>query len=101
MLDQILKVKDKVGILLEKYPETRDSDKVLWLAYCWEYTPLRELFTYEGYSEFSQVVKAKEIPTFESLTRVRRKYQENGKYLGKRRKQKMQNADDMKRWAVG
>ena len=33
MIKDIISIKDKVAYLLENYPATRDSDKMLWLAF--------------------------------------------------------------------
>jgi hypothetical protein len=33
MITDLIKVQDRVEYILSLYPETRDSDKLLWLAY--------------------------------------------------------------------
>lgn len=38
-------------------------------------------------------------PTMESITRCRRKYQESGLYVGENRKERLQEAEDVRLWA--
>ena len=42
MIKDLITIKDKVNYLLEKYPETRDSDKLLWLGYLVVYCNLKK-----------------------------------------------------------
>ena len=52
MLSDLKKVQDKIEYLLQEYPETRDSDKLLWLAYNVRFNSLREVLTKEQYKIF-------------------------------------------------
>lgn len=79
MLKDLNKVQDRVEDILIKYPECRDSDKLLWLAYNCIYNDLKEnLF---GYQAFKTWLLKNNIPMFESLSRARRKIQEHNKDL--------------------
>lgn len=64
-------IADRVKAILSAMPKTRDSDLELWLVYAYKsglkLTP-----------EQQEVIKG--MPSFETITRVRRKLQENGKY---------------------
>lgn len=81
MLSYYVKVQDRVTFLLERYPEVRDSDKLLWLAYNCHFNNLKEV-TYTGkYENFKSWLLREEVPVFESLSRARRKIQETRKDL--------------------
>lgn len=41
MIKDLTKAKERVGHLLKEYPTSRDSDKVLWLAYLVMFHDLR------------------------------------------------------------
>ena len=74
MINDLIKVEDRVLFLLEKYPQTRESDKYLWLAYCVNYCNLKLCVT--DYSRFKNWLLSDDIPVFESLSRARRKIME-------------------------
>lgn len=81
MLSDYVKVQDRVKFLLERYPEVRDSDKLLWLAYNCHFNNLKEV-TYTGkYENFKAWLLREEVPVFESLSRARRKIQEENPEL--------------------
>jgi len=64
-------IKNKVREILEVYPETRDSDKLLYLKY----------FDQIGlHLTDSQKELILTIPAFETLRRYRQKFQELGQY---------------------
>lgn len=103
MLSDLKKVKDRIEAILKAYPETRDSDKLLWLAYNCKHNGLRNLFkgTLE-YHNFKAWLLKDETPVFESLSRARRKHQEEQKCLaGNARHKRLDEADVMRQWAKG
>jgi hypothetical protein len=86
-LHQIIKVQDRVEYLLEKYVETRDSDKLLWLAYNAVFNDLKAHLV--NYNMFRAWLLKPKTPVFESLSRARRKIQEEkielrGQYYSRR-----------------
>lgn len=92
------KTKDRIEWLIKNYEELRDDDKKLWLAYACKYHDLKETLG-DKYKNFKSFLLADDFPTFESVTRIRRKFQEEGKYHGTKRKQKLESAEDMRDWA--
>ena len=74
MLSDLIKVRDKVKHILELVPAARDSDKILWLAYNERFTDI-ELHIGKM-SSFRAWLLSNDVPTFESLSRARRKVQE-------------------------
>ena len=68
----------KVRSVLKDYPETRDSDKLLWLYFNIKYNGLDLIIDGSSQSNisFKQWLLISDVPTFETLTRCRRKLQE-------------------------
>lgn len=71
-------VMSKVKSVLKDYPETRDSDKLLWLYFNIKYNGLDLIIDCGSQDNisFKQWLLKPEVPTFETLTRCRRKLQE-------------------------
>ena len=66
-----MKVSQQVENILAAVPKTRDSDRELWVVYAQKFgVDLTE----------AQVDKIRQMPSLETLTRCRRKLQEQGKY---------------------
>lgn len=65
-------IETRVERLMERYPETRSNDRLLIEAY---------LFKYHGVTSFCQYRKDSDLPTIESITRLRRKIQKAGRCL--------------------
>ena len=61
-------VKDRVEVLLERYPETRESDQVLYAEYVCMYAEFE-------YTELIDKMLSREAPNFETIGRARRKLQ--------------------------
>lgn len=70
MKDDVINVKDAVELILKRDERSRDDDK--WLII----QVLREM----GFNIFIPYEKLKSLPAFESITRCRRKFQEQGLY---------------------
>lgn len=77
MKKDIIKVNEKVESILSRYAETRDSDKKLWLAYNVIYNDLKNVLGEANYYKFRKWLLQEKTPVFESLSRCRRKIQEN------------------------
>jgi len=69
-------IKTKVENCMAKYERTRSSDKALINSVIYEY--YRDKIDENGKISLLDLY---EIPSFESITRCRRKIQEEGKYL--------------------
>lgn len=89
MIKDLWKAKDRVEHLLKEYPATRDSDKILWLAYLVIYHDLKSIIGVKAYEDFKALLLHKETVTMESIRRIRQKHQEGGKYVGEKRKFKL------------
>ncbi len=82
-----------IHILLKEYPPLRDSDRLLWLAYCVKHKGLRSLLGNEVYEKFKKWLLNEKVPAFESITRARRKVQENySEVRGLKYKEKQESA---------
>ena len=76
MIKKMHLLKNKIEAVLAKYPETRDSDKELFIKFAGEYYDCDE-----------EIVRdlLEELPNFESIRRYRQKLQEKRLYQGNRR----------------
>lgn len=97
MIDDINNVQDRVKFILEKYPECRDSDKLLWLAYCCHYNNLKEVVATGRYTNFKDWLMREEIPSFESLSRTRRKMQEDQEELAGNKKVRLKEESKVRK----
>lgn len=86
--------------ILEAYPEARDSDKLLWLAYLVLYCDLKTILGPKAYDDLKKVIMKDSTPTMETVRRVRQKIQENGHFQGKKRAERMQEAHNVKSWVL-
>jgi hypothetical protein len=100
MSESLKTVKDKVGEILKDQPETRDSDKLLWLAYMNEFHNMREVVGEKAYLFLENLILSESTPTMESIRRVRQKYQESGLYVGKHRDDRIKEAESVEDWVL-
>lgn len=102
MIKDVLTIKEKVELLLSKYPETRDSDKLLWLAFMVTYHNLKSTMNEETYIRFKTLLLNNDTPVMESVRRVRQKFQENGKYPPTNKTAQARNEEQtaMRGWAL-
>jgi len=86
-MDNIKRVEDVVRRILEKYPEARNSDNILYSYVINSYNP-------EALSQplgiYLRYFKDLHIPRFETAARCRRKLQEKNPNL--------RGSDDVRRW---
>ena len=69
-------ISSRVYYLLGKFTDLRDDDKKLWFAYCEQFLNLHAtLKTADPHLFYNWLIKS-EVPTFESISRCRRKLQE-------------------------
>jgi len=100
MINDLIKQKERVEFVLEKYPSTRDSDKLLWLAYLVIFHDLKNVLGEEHYELLKSVVMDKTCPTMESIRRLRQKFQEGGKFVGTKREVKLREESLVREWAI-
>lgn len=100
MLKDLVNIKDKVQYVLENYPKTQDNDKLLWLAVMVVNYDLREVLGENAYLNFKSWLLKNDIPTFESVTRIRRKFQEANLYVGTKRNHRLNEEGLVRDWAT-
>lgn len=93
MIKDLVKAKDRVEFLLEKLPAARDCDKTLWLAYLVMYHGLRKKLGDEAYEALKETLFDKDTCTMESIRRMRQKFQEEGKFIGRKRALRLEEAE--------
>ena len=90
MIKDIENVRVVVREVLENNIVARDCDKTLWLEVMRCYRRLDLKFIRPGkrltWAGFRKFMLEDGTPPFESITRARRKIQEEGEFLGKKRK---------------
>lgn len=96
----------KVEKILEEHPECRDSDNRLWLTYLTLHHSLRKNMIDKPELAFETLVLTlmdKETASFETISRVRRKIQGDGKFLAKEgvRKGRSKNQENVSNWSLG
>jgi len=74
--EKLRTIKQRVEFILANYPLTRNNDLYLWIIYLRTFSP--EASRYIRYLPYDVFEK---FPSFETITRIRRKLQEEGKYL--------------------
>jgi hypothetical protein len=98
VVSQIETCYQRVEKILEANPRTQDCDWTLYITYLKTYhevvdsMPLRMVTI--------KVLNDKDIPSYEGVTRARRKIQEGGKFLGTKRKERLAEAPAVSEWAV-
>lgn len=93
MSEGILTCKGKVTSILSEHEETRDSDKLLWLAYLCKHHDLKNKIGWISYAQLKAVIMDDNTPTMESVRRVRQKLQEDGKFVGKNRRTRLKESE--------
>lgn len=99
MIEGLKTCKDKVREIMEKYPVTRDSDKLLWLAYMVKHHGLREKLGNTAYEVLKEVFMSEETPAMESIRRVRQKIQEQ-ELQGKLMAERLEQSSEVEKWAL-
>ena len=90
---------EKVKHILEQYPETRDDDMKLYSIFCYQESKVtksvsfyRATWNHRDY----------DLPSYESVSRARRKVQESESSLqGKRRKSRKNEAEKYRKYYGG
>jgi len=98
MISHLNKAKDRVAYLLDKHPSTRDSDKVLWLAYLATFHDLKNQLGEIPYNKFKEILYSENACSMESVRRVRQKYQEDGLFIGTKRSLKLKEETNVREW---
>lgn len=80
--------KNRVEHLLLNYPALRDCDIQLWLGYLVMFHGMKDRLneSSDPYEEFCDIVLDKDVPAIETIRRSRQLFQQNGLYLGDRKK---------------
>lgn len=100
MLTDLIQVQDRIKFLLERYPEVRDNDKLLWLAYNCHFTHLKEVVATGEYKNFRDWMLKEDVPVFESLSRARRKVQEENSELAGDKQKRLKEEKKVRRAMV-
>ena len=83
---------ERVRHLLEKYPETRDDDVLLYYTYLHQHSKVEGMMFI--WNDFLNIMRA--CPAPESIRRCRQKIQEGGEFLGQKRLKRLAEQDKVK-----
>ena len=97
MIRTLKLTKDKVEYLLERFPQTRDSDTVLFLGYLKQFYGADKIVNGDGWEGFCRLMLSKRMPTPATLKRVRAKIQEEGRFVGTKRSRRMKTAESVRK----
>ena len=81
----IKKITPNVEQLLKVSTECRNSDMILWLAYCANNHDLINLIGSTNFNKLKKFMQNFDVPTVETVGRIRRKFQERGEYLSSKK----------------
>jgi hypothetical protein len=70
----------QVEQILKTSVECRDSDMILWLAYCANHHQLIQVLGMDAFNKLKKFMRDFDVPTVETVGRIRRKFQEVGMY---------------------
>lgn len=88
---------ERVCSLLKENPTLRDDDRKLWVTYLDRYYNLRNILGPEIFETFKIILE--KCPSYETVRRSRQKLQESGKYLGKNRKKRNQELEELREYS--
>lgn len=78
-------VSKNVEAIMIKYPDTRDSDKLLWIAYLAFHCNLKQINqSPNAYQFFKDLIMNEDTPQMATVIRCRAKIQENGYLAGEK-----------------
>jgi len=81
IVEQLTSVKNKVGFLLENYPNLREDDKKLWISYLVMFHHLQDVLTRpHPFDALCNMLLRESVPGSETIRRIRQKFQETGLY---------------------
>lgn len=74
------KHKHNVEQMLKKYPSARRSDQLLYLAYLEDICGLSKAIGAKPYLKLLAFFRKNDVPSMDTVGRIRRKFQEQGQY---------------------
>lgn len=80
--------KERVETILRDYPTSRDSDKVLIIKYLSKFHGLKDSLRIEAFYTFVRILE--DAPSFETIRRLRQRFQEGGLYMGTKRLKRLE-----------
>ena len=89
------KTKEMVCEILKEVPAARDYDKILCIEYLKRHSGVRLC---ESSSKLFEAILGVDFATFETITRVRRKIQADGHFMGSKIKERAEKAQFVKEY---
>lgn len=98
MLNDLIKVEDRVYDILVNYTRARKSDKFLWTIYCSLYCGMDAAIGGNRSIFFAWLMR-KDVPVFESLSRARRKIMERHPELRPIDDKRFEEQEKVREWS--
>jgi hypothetical protein len=95
--DNVEAVTERVASLLKEDKSLRDDDRKLWITYLDRYYSLSRILGSEAFENFKMILE--KCPSYETVRRSRQKLQESGKYLGKNRKKRNKEIQELREYS--
>jgi hypothetical protein len=95
--DNVEAVTERVASLLKEDKSLRDDDRKLWITYLDRYYNLSRILGSEAFETFKMILE--KCPSYETVRRSRQKLQESGKYLGKNRKKRNKEIQELREYS--
>lgn len=93
-------VKERVIHLLKEHKPLRDDDKKLWLSYLIQYHDFKnKINNSDDPYETLCTTLIEEVPAIETVRRCRQMIQEEGKYVGEKRRERVSAAKKVAQWS--
>lgn len=86
MIRTIKRIREKVSYILNKSQKSRDNDALLYFLYLDKFHGLSNKIGRDNAKKLYKIIKHAPFP--ETMSRARRKLQEEGEFLGKKRKER-------------
>lgn len=92
------KIRPNVEKILAEHERARDCDKFLYMVYLRTFVDGKKIYN-ANFDEFARYICSGDVPIPESISRVRRKIQEEGLYHGEKRKARLAKAKPVAEWS--
>jgi hypothetical protein len=103
LADEFRTAEQRVAYLLERWPELRDSDKKLYLTYLNQFHGLKARLesAKNPYPELKAIFLSDDTLSFNTIRRVRAKFQAGGLYHGSKAAERAAQAEEAREYFGG
>lgn len=96
VIDELKTCLGLVEKILENYPDTRDCNKALYCRYLKEFTRVK--WFYGDIDDLRAIICEPDMPNMESLTRLKRLIQAEGRWVGEKRQNRLKGEQQVREY---